>query len=127
MQAPRVAFRILSAKTGLHPSFGNIVLPGVGFLGRQLHSVDVRESIPENAISRISPRPILLIHGTEDSVIPFDQALRRKAAGGKEVELWPLDGHDHTEGIMLFPDTGMASPIREQFLRRVTEFFRTAL
>ncbi len=117
----------IQRETGLPPFFGKILLPGVGFLGRQLHSVDVRESIPENAIGKISPRPILLIHGTEDSSIPFDQALRLKAAGGKEVELWPLVGHEHVEGIMLFPDTGMASPMRERFLRRVTEFFRTAL
>ena len=114
-------------ETGLPLSLAKYFLPGVSFLSMYFHAIDLRKSGPEMAIRRVSPRPVLLIHGTEDSVIPFSQALRLKAAGGSTTQLWPLEGRDHTEGLLLFPDTGIVSPLRSQYLRKTTEFFRAVL
>ena len=112
---------------GLPTAFGNALLPGLNILARWLYSVDMSRSAPERAIRDISPRPVLLIHGTEDSMIPFEHAQRLKAAGGPDVELWALSGRDHTEGVRLGPDLVQASPTRSAFLSKVTEFFREAL
>lgn len=117
----------IGRQLGLPSAFGEPLIPGLGILALRLHSVDMSRSVPEETISEISPRPILLIHGTEDSVIPFEHAQRLKAAGGAEVELWALPGRDHTEGARLAPDYLKASPMREMFLRKVTEFLHRAL
>ena len=112
---------------GLPILFGEALLPGLSMLARRLYAVDMTKAVPERSIRDVSPRPILLIHGTEDTVIPFREAQRLKAAGGAEVELWALSGLDHTEGVRLAPDYARPSPTRENFLRRITEFFRGAL
>lgn len=117
----------IARETGFSSSFGEFLLPGIGFLGRQLYSVDVSKSLPEQVIAGISPRPILLIHGTEDAVIPFNQARRLQAAGGLNVQLWSLTGHGHTEGIRLEPGYPQWSPMRERYLCRVREFFLATL
>ena len=42
--------------------------------------------------------PILLIHGRDDTVVPYDQSVRLYNAlrrAGKSVELLPLDDEDH--------------------------------
>lgn len=117
----------IQRETGLPLAIGELILPGVNVLARRLYALDIRKAAPERIIDRISPRPILLIHGTEDSIIPFEQARRLKAAGGSNVELWPLTGYKHTEGIRLEPGYPKVSPLRERYLQRVTEFFRQAL
>jgi dipeptidyl aminopeptidase/acylaminoacyl peptidase len=48
---------------------------------------------PEDAVARID-RPILLIHGTADSVIPVSHS-RRLAAAGTTTELVEIAGGDH--------------------------------
>lgn len=117
----------ISRETGLTSTFATLFLPGVGFLGRQLYSINPLESAPEQAIPKISPRPVLLIHGTEDIVIPFSHAQRLYAAGDSKVELWPLPGYKHTEGIRLAPGYPEWSPMRERYLRKVTKFFELYL
>lgn len=45
-----------------------------------------------------SDAPMLLIHGRDDTVVPYDQSVRLYNAlrrAGKPVELVPLDGEDH--------------------------------
>jgi dipeptidyl aminopeptidase/acylaminoacyl peptidase len=42
--------------------------------------------------------PVLLLHGTNDSVVPFDQSqmmANALKAAGKPYELIPLEGEDH--------------------------------
>jgi acetyl esterase/lipase len=43
--------------------------------------------------------PHVVMHGTEDTVVPFDQAARYAAASGGEAELVPLPGAGHFEPI----------------------------
>jgi dipeptidyl aminopeptidase/acylaminoacyl peptidase len=58
---------------------------------------DIAGISPVNLAAR-ADAPILLIHGRDDTVVPFDEsvgmadALRR---AGKPVEFIPLDGADH--------------------------------
>jgi putative redox protein len=42
---------------------------------------------PVEAATRIAPRPWLLVHGSDDDVVPDDDARRLAEAGGKSVEL----------------------------------------
>ena len=122
-----VISREIRRQTGLPTGVGNALLPGMRILALGLYSLDISRSVPEAVISDISPRPVLLIHGTDDSVVPFEQAQRLKAAAGPTVELWALPGRGHTEGVGLLPDFEKASPTREMYLRKVTEFLHGAL
>ena len=62
------------------------------------------ERSPAQLASRIDG-PVLLIHGREDTVVPFEQSEimeRAMRQAGKDVELVALDGEDHH---MTFPAT----------------------
>ncbi len=62
-------------------------------------SLDARIAAVSPALTVASIRaPILLIHGTNDSVVPFDQSqmmANALKAAGKPYQLIPLEGEDH--------------------------------
>ena len=63
--------------------------------------------------------PILLIHGDDDTVVPYGQSTRMKRAlerEGKSVELIKLKGEDHWMSVA---DTRM------QMLQAVDQFLAT--
>jgi fermentation-respiration switch protein FrsA (DUF1100 family) len=50
---------------------------------------------PLEVVDEIAPRPLLLMHGTADPVIPFEHSERLHAAAGEPSELWILEGARH--------------------------------
>jgi alpha-beta hydrolase superfamily lysophospholipase len=60
-----------------------------------LYGVWPATASPEHDIAMISPRPVLLLHGSADSQIPVEQAYALKEAGGQNVELQIFEGADH--------------------------------
>lgn len=50
---------------------------------------------PIEVVSRIAPRPMLLMHGTQDGIIPVAQSELLLEAAGETAELWTLDGGEH--------------------------------
>jgi pimeloyl-ACP methyl ester carboxylesterase len=50
---------------------------------------------PLEAVGEIAPRPLLLLHGSEDPVIPVEHSRRPHAAAGDPAELWILEGARH--------------------------------
>lgn len=69
------------------------------------------------AIGSIAPRPLLLIHGEADRLIPIANARALHAAAGDSAELWAL------------PDVGHTYAFRhdeETYLRRLDAFFTGA-
>lgn len=48
------------------------------------------------AVIRELKQPVLIVHGTDDEVVPFYMAEALRGAGGSTVELLPLRGADHT-------------------------------
>lgn len=73
---------------------------------------------PLDVVGRIAPRPLLLIHGTADDVIPVEHARRLYAAAGEPKELWECEGAPHCGAY--FVD-------RPAYVARVAAFFRAAL
>jgi fermentation-respiration switch protein FrsA (DUF1100 family) len=47
-----------------------------------------RDVEPLRDVARLAPRPLLLIHGSRDTVIPLEHAQRIYAAAGEPKELW---------------------------------------
>lgn len=54
-----------------------------------------REVEPLRDVARIAPRPLLLIHGLEDSIISPQDSQRLYEAAGEPKELWLVEGMDH--------------------------------
>ncbi|MEO0869880.1 MAG: alpha/beta fold hydrolase [Cyanobacteria bacterium J06642_11] len=115
----------LKRQTGLPPVVSQLLMPGLSLVGEIQYGVDITQSTPEQSIGQISPRPILLIHGEQDLVIPYEHAQRLQKAAGNNVELWTLPTK-HVEGIRLADNCGLA-PMRNNFLAKVSQFFDTHL
>jgi fermentation-respiration switch protein FrsA (DUF1100 family) len=69
---------------------------------------------PVEVVDRISPRPLLLIHGTEDHIIPVASAHALIERAGEPKELWLIEGLKHVQGLEL---------AYEPFTSRVRAFF----
>lgn len=72
----------------------------------------------ERMIGQIAPRPLLLIHGTDDAAAPMDWARRLHAAAGEPKRLWLIDGAGHGDYSIA------AGPLYE---RKLVDFFDRAL
>ncbi len=73
---------------------------------------------PISVVGRIAPRPLLLIHGNADRLIPIEHAHRLRAAAGAGTHLWIVDDVPHCGAY--FKD-------RDDYVARVASFFETAL
>ncbi len=73
---------------------------------------------PLAAVASISPRPLLIIHGTADRLVPLRDAYRLYKAAGEPKEIWAVSGADHVQAREID---------LEGYTEKVTDFFRTAL
>ncbi|MSQ14561.1 MAG: alpha/beta fold hydrolase [Dehalococcoidia bacterium] len=109
----------------LYHSFEAIFgLPRFPFERIAVFMVERQTGLPINAIAsihevaKISPRPLLLIHGSDDSLIPSEESLELFASAGEPKELWIVEGAGHGEAF--FVD-------RAQYEEKVLGFFKTHL
>jgi uncharacterized protein len=73
---------------------------------------------PIEAVAAIGPRPLLLIHGSADSLIPVSHAHEFFDAAREPKQRWIVEGADHCGAY--FAD-------RAGYVARVAEFFRQSL
>jgi alpha-beta hydrolase superfamily lysophospholipase len=88
------------------------------WLGGCLIGERVGNASPLGAIPRIAPRPVLLIHGDADRVIPDADSRALYAAARQPKQLWIVPGAGHVEAF------GVE---RAEYVRRVLAFFCGAL
>ncbi|MDO5676381.1 MAG: alpha/beta hydrolase [Propionibacteriaceae bacterium] len=94
-------------------------VPFVAAANRLLNGYRLRDVRPIDAIAELPPRPILLLHGTQDEIIPYQHALDLQAAAGEgAVELVTFDGAYHCGGY--FAD-------RPGYIKLVDAFLTDAL
>lgn len=75
-----------------------LVLGASDFYGRLELGVSMRQIASRPLIARVSPRPLLIIHGTDDGLIPPSQARENFAAARQPKELWMIQGAEHCGG-----------------------------
>ena len=89
---------------------------GVILMSQALYGLNPLENEPKRAVARLGDRPVLLIHGSTDSLIPVSEAyeLREAGASNPNLELWvaPSAGH-----VATFAQD------KEAYLQRVIGFF----
>jgi dipeptidyl aminopeptidase/acylaminoacyl peptidase len=71
------------------------------------------EVCPEEVIAEIAPHPILLIHGSEDKRITYEQALRLYNAAQEPKRMWLVEGADHGE---------VRSPVLDYLIQNIIDF-----
>jgi dipeptidyl aminopeptidase/acylaminoacyl peptidase len=111
-------------KHWLRPNVGKLAHPNERFTPLSLKLVELRAGVdlarlrPGDEVARISPRPLLLISGGHDDVVPATDGDELFAAAREPKDLWhlPESGHGDTVG----PGGAMSS-------ERVTEFFVKSL
>jgi len=50
---------------------------------------------PLDAVGRIAPRPLLLLHGAADRLVPVSESRALRAAAGRPAALWVVPGAGH--------------------------------
>ncbi len=88
------------------------------WLGGRLVGCNPADTSPLKVIGSIAPRPILLIHGEDDRLIPSSDSRELLAAAGVSTELWLVPGCRHVQAHNVDP---------EGYGRRVLKFLATTL
>ena len=70
--------------------------------------------VPLEVVDRISPRPLLLIHGTADTSINYEASQALYAQAREPKELWLIPDIGHTQGAQKVP---------EEYAARIGAFF----
>lgn len=79
---------------------------------------NVRNLGPAHAIEKISPRPVMLIHGTKDKTTPYQDAEILFQLAKNPKKLWLVQGAEHVGAF--FKD-------KDAYLQQVLEFFKDGL
>jgi fermentation-respiration switch protein FrsA (DUF1100 family) len=80
-------------------SYRSVAEAHYGFIGNLLVPDDDQ---PEVAAAKISPIPLLIIHGDHDSVVPYAEAQEIFAAAREPKELWTVAGGEHLAASLQF-------------------------
>jgi pimeloyl-ACP methyl ester carboxylesterase len=96
------------------PSF---VLDWTLWVAEKTRGFDRADVCPMNVVERIAPRPLLLIHGTEDRRITEEQMRRLFGVAEEPKSLWLVEGATHS---------GIRSPVLDLLAPDVISFLETA-
>ncbi len=111
------AFSTLKEELDIMVSVG-ILRPLVRFFAEREAGLEIDQVRPVDLISLISPRPVFLIQGEEDVVVPADAAQKLYEAAGEPRTLWMVPRAGHIGSVSAKP---------EEYERRVIAFFDESL
>lgn len=104
-------------KTDIPEWITPIFLPGVKPTARVLYGIDIGALVPEEAVELL-PYPILVIHGTADTRIPFEHSIRVHEAAHPGSVIWLVPGVDHIDAFVTYP---------EEYVERLADYFNEQL
>jgi pimeloyl-ACP methyl ester carboxylesterase len=91
--------------------------PLIRFFGEREAGVRIDDVRPEDVIGQISPRPVFIIQGLSDPMIPVNTGGRLYEAAGDPRTLWSEENVGHLSMIDAFP---------EEYEDRIIEFLDSA-
>jgi dipeptidyl aminopeptidase/acylaminoacyl peptidase len=95
----------------------DIFLPTTMMFGHLLTGHDPTSSKPVQEISRIAPRPVLIIHSKIDPYTPVENAYKLKEAY-PQAEYWETNAKEHPESY---------NTDSKQYVKKVSDFFNRSL
>jgi fermentation-respiration switch protein FrsA (DUF1100 family) len=90
------------------------MLPLIRFFAERESGVTLDRVRPVDDIAHISPRPVFIIQGMADGMVPLDSAQRLYDAAGEPRQLW-------TENDV--PHLNMYAYYKTRYTKRVIKFF----
>ena len=109
---------LIQRGSGVPPIFVPSLLTTV----RMLYGIDYQAARPVDVIAQIAPRPLLLIHGSVDTLVPpSNMSLLARAASAAphaHVQTWLVAHANHIEAYYV---------MGEAYVDRVASFFRAGL
>ena len=111
---------LLSAEVPKRSGLPPIFTPGILLMAKAMYGIDVSDIRPIDAIKRIAPRHILIIHTAQDPLIPVKNAFRLYAALPDKMKnyLWVVPGTAHVSAYKDY---------QVEYARRIDQFFSTEL
>ena len=94
-----------------------VFIPTAKLMADHFYGIDVSTLVPEQTVTGIS-YPILVIHGTEDTRIPFDHGVRVHEASNSESKIWLVPGVEHVDAFLTHPN---------EYVERVDDYFKGRL
>ncbi|TGK13126.1 alpha/beta hydrolase [Leptospira fletcheri] len=104
------SYRDVAVQTG-----NKILFPPMGYLLGPFFSDTMS---PKNFISKISPIPLLVVHGTEDPVVPFSNGKEVFRLAAEPKLFWEIRGGGHVDWMQLGRSEGAKNFVKllNQFL-----------
>lgn len=104
-------------EAGFGPVLGKLCRP-VKYLAMWMTRSSLAEAQPVRDIGRIAPRPLLLIHGDRDHLVPLHHAYALYQAAGEPRTLWVANGGGHVQARVDQPEQyyGQIAHFIEQWL-----------
>ncbi len=84
------------------PMFWRFLRWGLFFFARR--EFKCRFPSVRKSIQRMTPRPILFIHGEKDSYLPVEQSRRLYALAGQPKQLWIAPAARHNQAVVCHPE-----------------------
>jgi fermentation-respiration switch protein FrsA (DUF1100 family) len=109
---PPILEKELPKASGL-PVFFN---PGIILMGKLLYGIDLAATNPVASLPRLGDRPLFLIHGTEDALVPVSHAyeLQKATQSNPNLQFWVVDGAAHT---------GIYDKHPQEYIQRLLAFY----
>jgi fermentation-respiration switch protein FrsA (DUF1100 family) len=79
------------------------VAPVLIWWGERVTGLDVDILRPVDAVARLAPRPILIMHAGDDAMVPPDSGQRLFDAAAEPKELWFVPGVAHVDFRQVIP------------------------
>ncbi len=95
-----------------------LLRPLVRFFAERETGISINDVRPEDVIGHVSPRPVFIIQGLADEMVPPESGRRLYSAAGEPRSLWSEPGVRHMETMYMFPT---------EYEQRVISFFDQAL
>ncbi|NQW22443.1 MAG: alpha/beta fold hydrolase [SAR202 cluster bacterium] len=80
-----------------------IFIPAAKLWAKGIYGIDIGVLVPERAVASLG-YPILVIHGTGDQRIPWEQGQRVAEAAPDGSDLWLAPDVDHVDAFLTYPD-----------------------
>ncbi|APW59696.1 alpha/beta hydrolase [Paludisphaera borealis] len=109
---------LLKTQLSKHSRLPSWFNPGILTAARLLYGLRTDELVPIQAAASWGDRPLLLIHGESDSIVPVAQALRLSRAAGASCLTLTLPGVEHVQAYRTYP---------KKYVSLITEFFHDHL
>ena len=109
---------ILDDQLAQHSHLPRFFNPGILTAAHLAFGVRTSDLVPSRSARRWSNRPLLLIHGEDDSIVPVRQAHEIARSAGPNCHSVHLPGVDHVQAYRLDP---------ERYVSAVDTFFRQHL